>query len=240
MNQFNNQPHLLAPNATPSHAGWPIKPCLAVLLVVLAATAGAQTTQPATPTFTEAGNAECAAIKKKAYERHAIRVALLKESGESDQIPAVEKNRDERVERLCALAFQTAADEERAAADKQATAAILQGVALKEERAAADKQAASADRQATAAILQGVALKEERAAADRQAAAADRQAAATYREMADVLQKLEKNPASRADLDRLPILYAKLAAQATESEKKNALPIIANVMRKLGVKVPGD
>ena len=233
MNQFNNQPHLLAPNATPSHAGWPIKPCLAVLLVVLAATAGAQTTQPATPTFTEAGNAECAAIKKKAYERHAIRVALLKESGESDQIPAVEKNRDERVERLCALAFQTAADEERAAADKQATAAILQGVALKEERAAADKQAASADRQATAAILQGVALKEERAAADRQAAA-------TYREMADVLQKLEKNPASRADLDRLPILYAKLAAQATESEKKNALPIIANVMRKLGVKVPGD
>ena len=198
MNQFNNQPHLLAPNATPSHAGWPIKPCLAVLLVVLAATAGAQTTQPATPTFTEAGNAECAAIKKKAYERHAIRVALLKESGESDQIPAVEKNRDERVERLCALAFQTAAD-------KQMAAAILEGARVKEERAAANMQAA-----------------------------------ATYNEMGDLLRKLEKNPSSRADLDRLPIVYARLAAQATESEKKNALPIIANVMRKLGVKVPGD
>ena len=84
-----------------------------------------------------------------------------------------------------------------------------------------------------AAILQGAALKEEKAAADRQAAA-------TYREMADVLQKLEKNPSSRADLDRLPILYVMLAAQATDSEKKTALPVIVNVMRKLGLKVPGD
>ena len=162
--------------------------------------------------FMEKATAECADIKKKAFERHDIRVGLLKAEGKSDEIPAVEKRRDERIEQLCALVFQTAAD-------KQATAAILQGVALKEERAAA--------------IIEGARVKEERAAADRQAAA-------TYREMADVLQKLEKNPASRADLDRLPILYAKLAAQATESEKKNALPIIANVMRKLGVKVPGD
>ena len=58
--------------------------------------------------------------------------------------------------------------------------------------------------------------------------------------MGDLLRKLEKNPASQADLDRLPIVYAKLSVQATQSEKKNALPSIANVMRKLGVKVPGD
>jgi hypothetical protein len=184
MTQLNTAPNLLTSIPTLASACWPIKPCVAALLVVLAATAGAQTTQPVTPTFTEAGNAECAAIKKTAYERHAIRVALLKESGESDQIPAVEKNRDERVERLCALAFQTAAD--------------------------------------------------------KQAAAADKQAAATLREMADVLGKLEKNPASQADLDRLAIVYAKFAALATADEKKNALPVFANVMRKLGVKVPGD
>ena len=160
----------------------------------------------------EKATAECADIKKKAFERHDIRVGLLKAEGKSDEIPAVEKRRDERIEQLCALVFQTAAD-------KQATAA--------------DKQATAADKQATAAILQGVALKEERAAANMQAAA-------TYNEMGDLLRKLEKNPSSRADLDRLPIVYARLAAQATESEKKNALPIIANVMRKLGVKVPGD
>ena len=132
-------------------------------------------------------------------------MALLKESGESDQIPAVEKNRDERIERLCALAFQTVADKQEAAAKTQAAAAILEGARVKEDRAAADKQAA-----------------------------------ATYKEMGDLLRKLEKNPSSRADLDRLPIVYAKAAALATEDEKKNALPVIANVMRKLGVRVPGD
>lgn len=212
MNQFNTAPNLLTSIPTFVSACWPIKPCLAVLLALSAATVGAQTTQPVTPTFTEAGNAECAAIKKTAYERHAIRVALLKESGESDQIPAVEKNRDERVERLCALAFQTAAD-------KQAAAAILEGARVKEDRAAANMQAAAALKQETAA---------------------DKQAAATYKEMGDLLRQLEKNPSSRADLDRLPIVYAKLAALATADEKKNALPVLANVMRKLGVKVPGD
>jgi hypothetical protein len=153
-------------------------------------------------------------------------VALLKESGESDQIPAVEKNRDERVERLCALAFQTAAD-------KQAAATILEGARVKEDRAATILEGARVKEDRAAAIKQETAAKE-------QETAAHRQAAATYREMGDVLQKLEKNPSSRVDLDRLPILYAKAAALATEDEKKNALPVLANVMRKLGVKVPGD
>ena len=197
----------------------PFQLILLGFLVLCAATSNAQTSAPMAYPFMEKATAECAYIKKKAFERHDIRVGLLKAEGKSDEIPAVEKRRDERIEQLCALVFQTAADKQATAADKQATAAILQGVALKEERAAA--------------IIEGARVKEERAAADRQAAA-------TYREMADVLQKLEKNPSSRADLDRLPIVYARLVAQATEGEKKNALPVIANVMRKLGVKVPGD
>lgn len=176
----------------------PLQSILLGFLVLCAATSNAQTSAPMAYPFMEKATAECADIKKKAFERHDIRVGLLKAEGKSDEIPAVEKNRDERVERLCALAFQTAAD-------KQMAAAILEGARVKEERAAANMQAA-----------------------------------ATYNEMGDLLRKLEKNPSSRADLDRLPIVYARLAAQATESEKKNALPIIANVMRKLGVKVPGD
>ena len=219
MIQFNTQRKLLAPNTTLAHAWWPIKPCLAGLLVVLAATASAQVSPPATHTFVDAANAECAAIKKTAYERHATRVALLKESGESDQIPAVEKRRDERVEQLCALVFQTAVD-------RQATAAILQGAASKEMRVEADKQMAAADRQM--------------AAADKQRAEADRQMAADLEEMGDLFRKLEKDPSSRADLDRLPIIYARLAAQATEGKEKNALSVFAKVIRKLGVKVPGD
>jgi hypothetical protein len=212
MIQFNTPCNVLAPNTTLAHTWWFIKSCFASLLVVLAATASAQISPPASHTFVDAANAECAAIKKTADERHARRVALLKESGESDQIPAVEKLRDERVERLCALVFQTAAD-------RQAAAEISQGAALKEKRAEADRQAAEADRQA---------------------AAANRQVAADLKEMGDIFRKLEKDPSSRADLDRLPILYARFAAQATEGAETDALLVFARLMRKLGVKVPGD
>ena len=197
----------------------PLQSILLGLLVLCTVTSNAQTGAPTVGLFMEKATAECADIKKKAFERHDIRVGLLKAEGKSDEIPATEKRRDERIEQLCALVFQTAADKQATAADKQATAAILQGVALKEERAAA--------------IIEGARVKEERAAADKQAAAA-------YNEMGDLLRKLEKNPSSRADLDRLPIVYARLVAQATEGEKKNALPVIANVMRKLGLKVPVD
>ena len=160
-------------------------------LVFFAATSNAQTSEPTVDSFMAKASVECAAIKKKAFERHDIRVGLLKAEGKSDEIPAAEKLRDERIERLCALTFQTAKDVQAIAADKQAIAA-------------------------------------------------DKQAIANYEEIGDIFRKLEKNPSSRADLDRLPILYAKAAALATEDEKKNALPVIANVMRKHGLKVPGD
>ena len=60
--------------------------------------------------FMEKATADCADIKKKAFERHDIRVGLLKAEGKSDKIHAAEKRRDECIEQLYALVFQTAAD----------------------------------------------------------------------------------------------------------------------------------
>ena len=88
----------------------PLQLILLGFLVLCAATSNAQTSAPMAYPFMEKATTDCADIKKKAFERHDIRVGLLKAEGKSDKIYAAEKRRDECIEQLYALVFQTAAD----------------------------------------------------------------------------------------------------------------------------------